>query len=70
MTDLQLIEKQVNEAILVIGIKLSALRSTLSDEQLENYNNYIIDYIESNIESLKASLSPERLQELKDVALK
>ena len=70
MTDLQLLEKQMNESILVIGIKIAALKSTLSDEQLEQYNNFIIDYIETHKDKLEKHLSPERFQELKDVALK
>jgi len=70
MTDYEKLLKRVTESLLLIGVKHNALKSTLTEKQLEQYNNYIIDYIETNREQLKASLSPDKFQELLDAVLK
>lgn len=63
------VEKGINESILLIGIKFSALKSTLNEKQLNDYNNHIIDFIEKHKTQLEKSLTPERLQELRSYAL-
>ena len=39
-------EIQLNINYLLIGVKLNALKRTLSDKQLEIYNNHILDELE------------------------
>ena len=66
---IDLVEKGVNESILLIGIKISALKATLNSSQTNDYNNYIIDFIEQHKEKLEKALTPEKFQELRSYAL-
>lgn len=60
----------VNESLLLIGIKISGLKHVLTDKQLNEYNNFVIDFIEKHQKDLKQSLSPKVFAELKTLALK
>ncbi|MCK0114967.1 hypothetical protein [Gelidibacter sp. F63206] len=49
------LENQLSFNLLMIGVKLNALKEVLSDKQLEAYNNYIINKVkllESDIRKL------------------
>ncbi|PZQ91121.1 MAG: hypothetical protein DI548_02220 [Flavobacterium johnsoniae] len=39
--DFKELERQINTSIIISGLKFNALRSVLSDEQLEKYREYI-----------------------------
>ena len=61
MTEL---EKQVNFNLLMIGIKLNALKEVLTDKQLESYNDYILDRVKSMESDIRQLLSPEQADEV------
>jgi len=42
------LEKQLNFNLLMIGVKLNALKEALSDRQLEIYNNFCIGQSKGN----------------------
>lgn len=61
---------QTSESLLLLGIKFNAMKATLNDNQLEIYNNFVLDFIKENEVYLKQKLSPKRFKELSSHALK
>ncbi|MCK0115339.1 hypothetical protein [Gelidibacter sp. F63206] len=58
------LEKQVNFNLLMIGVKLNAFKEVLSDNQLEVYNNYILDKVKILEPDIRLLLSPEQADEV------
>lgn len=54
----------INVNLLLIGIKLNALKFSLSDKQLETYNNFILDKVEPIKADLYKVLSKEKADEV------
>jgi hypothetical protein len=65
--------QEINTLInqLLIGTKLNALKLTLSDKQLEVYNNHILDEVEKiKPDLIKLSDSSEQVDEILKAFLK
>lgn len=60
MTDNQKAKVTVN--LILINVKLNALKLTLSDKDLDIYNNHVLDEIAKFKPSLEELLTPEELQ--------
>ncbi|MBJ7879197.1 hypothetical protein [Gelidibacter salicanalis] len=58
------LEKQVNFNLLMIGVKLNAFKEVLSDNQLEVYNNYVLDKVKILEPDIRLLLSPEQADEV------
>jgi hypothetical protein len=54
----------INVNLLLIGTKLNALKFSLSDKQLETYNNFILDKVEPIKADLYKVLSKEKADEV------
>jgi hypothetical protein len=54
----------LNVNYLLIGVKLNALKLTLSDKQLEIYSNFILDKVEPIKANLYKVLSKEKADEV------
>jgi hypothetical protein len=54
----------LNVNYLLIGVKLNALKLTLSDKQLEIYSNFILDKVEPIKADLYKVLSKEKADEV------
>jgi hypothetical protein len=61
MTEL---EKQINANLLLIGVKLNGLKEVLTDNQLEKYNNYVLDKVKTIEPNIRKVLSPEQADEV------
>lgn len=60
MTDKQ--NAQITVNLILINVKLNALKLTLSDKDLEIYNNHILDEVAKYKPSLKNLLTSEELE--------
>ena len=60
MTDKQNVQITVN--LILINVKLNALKLTLTEKDLEIYNNYILDEVVKFKPSLEKLLTPEELE--------
>ena len=54
----------INVNLLLIGTKLNALKLTLSDKELEIYNNFILDRVEPIKTDLYKILSKDKADEV------
>lgn len=68
MTTKQHIELTVN--LILVNAKLNAFKLTLSDKDVNTYNNYIIDQIELFKPSLEKLLTREELEQVLESFLK
>lgn len=64
MTPQQEEEFRTNINLIILGHKLKALKDSLSEEQLINYNKSIEESKQIVKTSLEASLSPERVESI------
>lgn len=55
----QELEKQINTSVIVIGTKINALKSVLTDEQIKSYHNEISKQ-KINVESTLKNLLTNR----------
>lgn len=60
MTDKQTAKITVN--LILINVKLNSLKLTLSDKDLEIYNNHVLDEVAKFKPSLVNLLTPEELE--------
>jgi hypothetical protein len=60
MTDKQ--NAQITINLILINVKLNALKLTLSDKDLEIYNNHVLDEVVKFKPSLENLLTPEELE--------
>lgn len=68
MTDKQHIELTVN--LILVNAKLNALKLTLSDKDVDIYNNYILEQIKLFKPSLEKLLTREELEQVLQSFLK
>lgn len=61
MSDL---ENQLSFNLLMIGVKLNALKEVLTDKQSEAYTNYIIDKVKLLEPDIRKLLPPEQADEV------
>ena len=64
MTDKQ--NAQITVNLILVNVKLNALKLTLSDKDLEVYNNHVLDELTKFKPIIENLLSPEEV----DIALK
>jgi hypothetical protein len=60
MTDKQ--NAQITVNLILVNVKLNALKLTLSSKDLEIYNNHILDEVAKFKPSLENLLTPEELE--------
>ncbi len=60
----QELEKQINTSLIIMGIKLKALKAALNDHQMEIYNDVIREQKELVKSRFKDHVSPKELNEI------
>jgi hypothetical protein len=60
----QELEKQINTSLIVLGVKMKALKATLTPEQLGNYNKTIQEEKTKVVSSLSKLLTQKELEDV------
>lgn len=64
------LEKQINVTLIGLGIKVSGLKTLLSDTQINEYNDYVLDQLNKSKHLLEKLLTHQEFEDFLKASLK